>query len=131
SMKEHQRFNKNYFFKKILVYEEKVWWEEVKEKPKLRTYRLFKNRHLRLEKYLLTPGFYYGRTLMADIRMGTNQLESERGRWEGKTKEARYCRQCEHKEVEDEFHFMIKCHRYTNFRSELFNKIKQVSNGKW
>ena len=78
--------------------------EEVGKKSKLRTYRIFKNPRLRPEKYLLTARYYWGRTLMTDLRIGTNRLEIERGRWEKKKAEDRLCRQCSLNEVEDEYH---------------------------
>ena len=86
---DHKRFIKRFFYKKVLDYEEKVWWAEVGKKgarSKLRTYRTFKDPHLRLEKYLLVPGPCFGRTLMSDLRIGTNRLEIEMGRREGRRK---------------------------------------------
>jgi hypothetical protein len=84
---EHQRFIKKFLYKQVLATEEKEWWKEVEKKSKLRTYRLLKSRHLRLEKYLLTSGYYFGRTLMSDLRIDTNKLEIEQGRKKVRTKE--------------------------------------------
>ena len=138
---EHQRFIKNFLYKQVLATEEKEWWKEVEKKSKLRTYRLLKSRHLRLEKYLLTSGYYFGRTLMSDLRIGTNKLEIEQGRkkvrtkegkWEkGKSKEERICRQCISGEVEDELHFVTKCTRFAEVRQSLFDGIRDLSGGKW
>src|SRR5690349_16811702 len=46
-------------------------------------------RRLRLEKYLLVPGYFWGRKLMTDLRIGSNKLEIEKGRWEEVVKEDR------------------------------------------
>ena len=62
--------------------EEKLWKEEVKKKPKLRTYLLLKTK-LSFEPYL-TCGESLRRSLMTQLRVGTNTLNIERGRWEKK-----------------------------------------------
>ena len=101
------------------------------DKEKLRTYRTFKNKRLVVEKYLLTPGYYRGRKLMSEIRVGTNQLEVDLGRREGKSREMRFCKQCNLGIIEDELHFITQCSRYSNLRDSLFSDIRTISQGKW
>ena len=103
--------------------EEKKWWAEVKSQPKLRTYVKFKNQGLRVEKYLYTQGYYYGRSLMAGIRIGTNKLEVEMGRREGKHVDLRLCKQCNSNQVEDEFHFITQCPLYGILRQIVFRYL--------
>ena len=91
-------------FKKILLFEEEQWKLQMAKKPKLRTYRLFKNK-LRFEKYLTTAGFIKGKSLMFQLRSGTNKLEIERGRYLQLKPEERICNQCNLDVVEDEYHF--------------------------
>ena len=43
---------------------------------------------LKLENYLLTPGYFKKRSLMTDLRTGTNKLQIELGRWEKKCEAA-------------------------------------------
>src|ERR1700756_5246 len=99
-------------------------------KPKLITYRKLKTR-LRLEKYLLTPGFYSGRSYMTALRSGTNKLEIETGRYFKVKPELRLCRCCELKCIEDEEHFTVKCPAWNEGRDQLFFRINLISNGKW
>ena len=56
--------------------EEKLWKEEVKKKPKLRTYLVLKTK-LSFEPYL-TCGESLRRSLMTQLRVGTNTLNIER-----------------------------------------------------
>ena len=56
--------------------EEKLWKEEVKKKPKLRTYLSLKTK-LSFEPYL-TCGESLRRSLMTQLRVGTNILKIER-----------------------------------------------------
>jgi len=83
----HKRFIKIYMTKIIFSYEEDKWRDELVKKSKLRTYIRFKKK-LILEKYLLTRGYFTGRSLMTQVRTGTNKLEIEMGRhWRKKKKE--------------------------------------------
>ena len=102
----------------------------MERKTKLRTYRLFKV-NLCLEQYLLSSVLSYGRSLLTDIRTGTNQLEIEKGRWERKSEDRRICTHCILQQVENEIHFVIHCPKYANLRSDLFSRISLVSNNKW
>ena len=131
NLKNHKSFWKSFFYKKVLVVEEKKWWEEVKSKDKLRTYILFKNPRLRLEKYLLTPGYYYSRSLVSDIRIGTNKLQIDMGRREGLEPHLRLCKQCTMNQTEDEVHFLVRCPHYNLLRNKLYADITTISNGKW
>ena len=131
SLKNHQNFWKNFFYKKVLVVEEKNWWNEVKKKDKLGTYIIFKQPRLKLENYLLTPGYYYSRSILTNIRIGTNKLEIEMGRREKIEPHLRFCKQCTLNQPEDELHFIISCPHYNALRNKLFTDIGSISNGKW
>ena len=41
--------------------------------------------------------------------------------------ELRLCMNCEGKQVEDEFHFIAECNKYTSLRDELFTKCKRYN----
>ena len=90
-----------------------------------------KNQRLRVDNYLYTAGYYYGRSLMTAIRIGTNKLEVEMGRREGKHLDLRVCKQCNSNQVEDEFHFIAQCPLYNNLRDKLFLDICNTTNSKW
>ena len=105
--------------------EEKLWKEEVKKKPKLRTYLLLKTK-LSFEPYL-TCGESLRRSLMTQLRVGTNILKIERGRWEKKTVEERICYVCSTNQVEDEKHFVLGCSGYDKVRQDLYNDLDRVT----
>ena len=84
-----------------------------------------------MDKYLLTPGFYSGRARLPDIRMGTNPLQIEKGRWERKPEALRVCLQCDMGVVENEFHFTVECPKYVVIRKYLFDFVYNLSGRKW
>ena len=136
SIAAHKRFFKQYIFKVIQVREESLWKARMfKERKancqsKLRVYRVFKT-HLRLEKYLSASSNYQGRVLMTNLRSGTNKLEIERGRWTNTKEEYRVCTRCNLEHVENEYHFVVLCPKYESLRQNLFQKISNISAGKW
>ena len=105
--------------------EEKEWLREMGKKEKLRTYRTFKKK-LVLERYLLSEKEKKGRYLLTAIRAGTNKLRVETGRWKRpvEKKEDRVCIQCGNGEIEDEKHFILRCHRFQDLRLELFVEVR-------
>ena len=104
--------------------EQKQWWKIVNERPKLRTYRKVKN-VLAFEDYLKIND-EKGRRLLSKIRSGTNFLRIETGRREGLHKKDRTCWfGC--RAVEDENHFLLKCHMYNDLRGELASKLSKKS----
>jgi len=133
NISQHRNFWKRFITKVIMDYEEKNWLtliNDFNKYPKLRTYCLFKKK-LKLEPYLLTQENYLGRKILTSLRSGTNALMIERGRWLGLDEKERFCLQCDSRIPETEKHFLITCTRYSNYRSELFNQILNVSGGKW
>ena len=97
---------------------------------KLRTYITFKDKRLRVENYLHTAGYYYGRSLMTAIRIGTNKLEIEKGRWERKAPELRTCKQCSSNETEDEHHFLLRCsHTSMTYAPNYLQKFAMLLRG--
>jgi len=79
----------------------------MQQKPKLRTYCLFK-KNLRLEEYLTVEQEKEGRYYRTSLRTGTNNLRIETGRWKRPIEkvEDRTCRACCTQEVEDEQHYL-------------------------
>ena len=98
------------------------------DKPKLRTYKLYKDEYI-TEEYICKYMSRQKRSLLAQFRMGVLPLEIEVGRFNLKTVENRtmrkkvedrLCNMCDRNEVEDEFHFLMKCNLYNELRNELF-----------
>ncbi len=114
------------------------WKIDVENFPKLRTYRTLKNQFGK-ENYVDNFLSKNRRSIIAQMRTGTSFLRIETGRYErqqgpnGKFEklpiEKRTCRICKQSEIEDEFHFIIKCQSYTSARVILkfnFEKIGGV-----
>ena len=92
---------------------------------KLRTYNLVK-RAYHCEPYLLSSLPPVSISAIAKIRIGSNDLEIDRGRKARPTPipaDQRYCRHCKDA-VEDEVHFITICPLYKDLRAELLCKCK-------
>lgn len=87
---------------------------------KLRTYKKFKN-NFAFENYLHI-GSKSNRQIITKFRVSAHDLEIERGRYSGVTAENRICRLC-NLEVEDEFHFLLKCPSLARIRDIYMQKI--------
>ena len=95
------------------------WKTDLAEKPKLRTYRLFKNEFKTSSSVFICNRSK--RSLLSKFRTGILPLRIETGRWyQGTDLEDRVCEVCGNGEVEDECHFLLKCNAYTDFRATLF-----------
>ena len=102
-------------------------YDEVKN-PKLRTYSKFKC-HFGTEPYLLNIIDPKLTKCIAKFRLSCHTLEIEKGR-HSKPKiplESRICKQCNLNEIEDEYHFLMICPKYTLLRQEFF-KIRTSMN---
>lgn len=65
-----------------------------------------------------------GRMYHTMLRNGTNQLEIEKGRWKGISKDLRFCTICER-------HFLLSCPSYHDLREKFYQSIYNLSKGKW
>ena len=95
------------------------WKELVKQKPKLRTYRQFKQGY-GVEPYCTRYLPRHLRSILAQLRFGILPLEIETGRYVGLAAEDRTCKLCDASTPEDECHFLFHCARYDTERA-LFN----------
>jgi hypothetical protein len=101
--------------------EEKEWQTRMGEKPRLRTYRLVKEK-LEHERYLdCTTGAK--RRALVELRSGANDLEIEMGRRRNKEVKDRVCEECKGG-VEDEMHFLLECPAYVNTRGEMVQALE-------
>jgi len=113
---------------RLLEIDAKEWAEERDSKPKLRTYRIFKNSYV-VEKYILQCTPKHERSLMAQLRCGVLPLEIEIGRYrkdkDGKKLDVneRKCKVCNTDVVEDESHFILHCTKFDAERSCFFKSI--------
>ena len=107
-------------YRRVHKVEEKAWKRAMEKKEKLRRYRSFKTQ-LALEGYLLSEKEKLGRYLLTSLRVGTNKLRIETGRWKRpiEPRQERVCTQCGNGEVEDEEHFLLQCRKYQQLRVEM------------
>jgi len=91
-----------------------AWIAGMNRKAKLRTYVKFKN-NLSYETYLDDSD--NRKFLLLKLRVGTNNLEIEKGRHQNKPISLRNCRFCSG--VEDESHFLLECPGYADIRENL------------
>ena len=100
--------------------EEAEWKERVREKPRLRTYRVVKEK-LEHEKYLdCTTGAK--RRALVELRSGANDLEVDLGRRAKKEVKERVCKECK-EGIEDEMHFLLECPAYVHTREEMYEAL--------
>ena len=108
------------------------WAMKVQQKPKLRTYKLFKT-DFNPEKYLFFNLPKHKRSILAQFRLGILPLNIETGRYKNVTDdkgqirkqkpEERLCTLCAMGSTEDEFHFLFDCECYSSKRNTLLNKV--------
>ena len=86
---------------------------------------LFKNSKTLLQpsQYLLKIKDWKRRSLLAKFRLGTTELELEKGRKTGVPREQRFCRLCNTNNVENEVHFLLECPSLNHARLNPMNKI--------
>ena len=100
------------------------WKLGIQNKPKLRLYRILKPSFGR-EVYLNLP--YEQRTLIAEMRCGTNRLRIDMGRRSGEEVQDRICLVCGSGQVEDERHLLLHCDEYSDLRSRMYYRIASVT----
>jgi len=116
------------------------WKIEVCQKPKLRTYIQFKH-DFGLEPYLRHISITrYSRSILAQLRVGILPLHIETGRFKNITDQEtgnirkllpneRVCGICNSGDLEDEIHFLFKCHKYQDERVHWEALLSRNING--
>ena len=99
-----------------------IWSETIANKPKLRTYILFKQEFC-TEKYVLFNLSRSERSFIAQLRAGVLPLKIETGRYVGIPVEERLCLCCPSQSVEDELHFVFECNLYNSIRNNLMSFV--------
>ena len=95
-----------------------------KYNSKLRTYITFKT-DICLEKYLQNNDNIKSRDLFTKLRLPDHKLAIESERRKQIKLENRLCLQCKNRNclIEDEFHFIMICDKYSNLREKLYKTI--------
>ncbi len=111
----------------ILKCSKDLWWSEVEEKPKLRTYVLFRDRNdLNLLVRSNLPR--YQRSLLSRFACGILPLEVEKGRYVRKNRDERVCKTCDVQVTEDEEHFLFVCKALKSERKSFYRDRFPVKN---
>jgi hypothetical protein len=110
------------------IYNE-LWVNKINNhSPKLRTYCKFKHSFM-LENYVSILK-RSKRSTFCKLRVSAHRLKIEMDRYKHPRipPEQRLCILCNHNEVEDEFHFMMRCSLYDDIRLTLLNSIQEMFN---
>ena len=90
---------------------------------KLKTYCQFKH-NFNLSEYLTIGIPVKKRRLLTKLRISAHSLHIETGRYNKIQAENRLCNFCSDSVIEDEYHFMLACSRYTNIRNKLLSTLR-------
>ena len=97
-----------------------TWYSNVSQSSKLEYYVLFKNvLHLEPEKYLCHIKDARFKVALSKFRISAHNLEIERGRYIGISKDQRVCKCCNARSIESEFHFLLVCPFYSDLRKNV------------
>ena len=91
---------------------------------KLRTFCLFK-KTFSLENYVMMMN-RSSRVSFCKLRISAHQLMIEKGRHFNIKPEDRICKLCDSNDVEDEFHFVMKCSFYNDLRVRLLDNFRSI-----
>jgi len=105
-----------------------IWLEEIRKKPKLRTYATFKE-NISVESYVKQYYTRDARSLLAQFRLGILPLHIETGRYANLPVENRLCNVCNSGDIEDEIHFLCKCQKYVEERKDLYDYLMSKVDG--
>ena len=89
---------------------------------KLSTYNDFKSAFI-VEPYVLNMIDFKKRSLVANFRCSGHRLEVEVGRYDNIDRRERFCKLCTTSQVEDEFHFLAVCSRYSILRQKYLPSL--------
>ena len=103
-----------------------TWKNDIKLKPKLRSYIEFKENYC-TEKYIMYNLDRYERSLMSQLRLGILPLRIETGRFKNEPVNERICMMCNNNNVESEYHFLFHCTAYNDQRQIFYNKLLNIN----
>jgi hypothetical protein len=122
---EREQFNVDTVVKNINEIIQTEWYNDLSNKPKLRTYRKYKQT-VGVEPYILQFMSRKSRSLLSQFRCGILPLRIETGRFQNIELENRLCKYCECNVIEDEKHFLCECTLYNSERMNLYREARCV-----
>ena len=117
--------------RKLFEWMKADWQNDVQNKPKLRTYRLFKA-DIDIESYIKYHMSKRKRSLLAQFRFGILPLRIETGRYTNTPVDERIhvcilCKTINNACTEDEYHFLMECPLYADCRAHLEIKATEIN----
>ena len=103
------------FLQRITDINMQTWKTNVNSMSRLSLYKLYKI-HNKFEFYITHINTKYHRSLLAKFRCGCINFEINRGRRVNIMRENRFCTFCNLQKVEDEYHFLLECPCFYEFR---------------
>jgi hypothetical protein len=97
------------------------WYSHINNSRRLESYALFKNT-FNFENYLdyiKEPKF---RIALARFRTSSHDLAIETGRYLNTTHNERLCTQCETRMIENEYHFLLICPKFSELRAKYIKR---------
>ena len=107
------------------IFHQEVRTDMNRPNSKLRTYARVKE-HLGMENYLNTIRNVKRRIQLSKLRLSNHVLMIEKGRQYGIEPGNRLCPLCLNGNVEDEFHFLLKCKTYSHLRKNLLENTERL-----
>ena len=118
--------SQNYILQTLVDLSMQFSSEKIESESKLYLYKNDTN-HLGISKYLSSIFGRERRSALSNLRLGTTDLELEKGRHRNIPRDARYCKNCNSREVEDETHFLFKCPAFDQIRKPFIEKICETA----
>ena len=76
-----------------------------------------------MQFYLLKPISPIYKKCITQFRLGSHNLNIEQGRYRNEPRESRICTLCNCNDLEDEFHFILKCPFFKDLRAKYLKKF--------
>lgn len=123
-LKKDKNTHTKVFEREKEIFHQEALFEILNKNKKLRTYSSLKL-SIGSEEYLSTVRDTKERIALTKFRLSNHDLMIEKGRHRKMNRNTRFCPFCPTK-IEDETHFLLKCHMYDNLRVKLFEYVKEV-----
>ena len=106
---------------RILDIYQQTWYSSINNSPRLRFYSLFKHSFI-FESYQDIIKDKKFRTSLTQFRVSSHDLEIEKGRQRNIDIRERVCKNCNSKNIENEYHFLLTCTKYSELRTKLIKR---------
>ena len=97
------------------------WYSGINNSRRLETYSLFKH-EFKFERYLDFINDNRFRSALTSFRVSSHKLQIERGRHLNIPRNERICRNCNSNMIENEYHFLLICPKYSDLRNKYIKR---------